>query len=195
MTRSQVIVSEMDEGDLPFLLDLWHNPQVMRYADEFPWLRGWSKADDPRTAWQKHQDMRARYGSGYTQLILRLEDRTPIGESFFMLLPEAYTFGRWRKPDSVVTMMADLKLQPEYWGRGLGTQGMQQVVRHVFTRTACQLFAVPPHRHNPAAYRVYEKAGFVLFTGMRSHRNHRIMELTAERYRQLYLNSPSTKAA
>jgi RimJ/RimL family protein N-acetyltransferase len=186
MTRARLCVTEMQEGDLPFLMELWHNREVMRHADEFPWLRGWSKTDDPEKAWRKHQEMRAEYETGYTQLVLRLADGTAIGESFFMLLPEGFTFGRWCKPDGVSCMMGDIKLLPQYWNQGLGTEGMRQVVHYVFTQTDCQLFVVPPHRHNPAAIRVYEKSGFVPFTGMRSYRNHKIMELSRQRFLEAY---------
>ena len=176
----------MQKADLPFLLELWHNPEVMRYADEFPRLRGWSKSNDPQSAWQKYQERHEKLGSEYTQMILRLEDGTRIGESFFAPLPAGFTFGKWRKPDELRCLMGDIKLLPQYWGRGLGTEGMRQIVQFVFTRTTCQLFVVPPNRRNPAAMRVYEKAGFVLFTGMRSWRNHKIMELSRERFREIY---------
>jgi RimJ/RimL family protein N-acetyltransferase len=121
-------------------------------------------------------------GRGYAQLILRLPDRTPVGESFFAPLPEGYDFGRWEKPVDVTALMGDLKLLPEYWGRGLGATAMRRVVAWFFDRTVCDLLVVPPHRKNPAAQRVYEKAGFLLYTGMRSYRNHKIMTLTRARY-------------
>ena len=75
---------------------------------------------------------------------------------------------------------------PEYWSKGLGSEGMRLIVRFFFTNSDCELLVVPPHRLNPAASRVYEKAGFVLFTGMRSWRNHKIMELSRGRYQELY---------
>jgi RimJ/RimL family protein N-acetyltransferase len=180
--KPRVLVSELEETDLPFLLDLWQIPEVMRYADELPWLRGWDKTDDPRVAWRRYLERRAELGPEYTQLILRLPDGIQIGESFIAPLPEGYTFGRWEKPARVPAVMADIKLLPEYWGQGLGTEGMQRVVDWVFRNTAVELFVVPPHRHNPAAERVYEKAGFVRYTGMRSWHNHRIMELTRQRF-------------
>lgn len=182
MIESVLVITELEERDLPFLLELWHIPEVMRYADEFPRLRGWSKSDDPNAAWNAYQERRAALGCAYTQMILRLMDGTPIGESFFMPIPEGYTFGKWNKPAGVTSLMGDIKLKLEYWGQGLGTEGMRQVVRWMFTHTACNLMVVPPHRKNPAAIRVYEKAGFVLFTGMRSWHNHKIMGLTRERY-------------
>jgi RimJ/RimL family protein N-acetyltransferase len=185
MTKPKVSISKMQRGDLPFLLQLWGNTEVMRYADELPRLRGWSRSDDAQVAWAKHQERRARWGNEYTQLILRLDD-TPIGESFFRLLPEGYAFGKWKKPAEVKCFLGDVKLLPRRWGKGFGTQGMRQVIHFAFRKTDCELFAVPPHRSNPAATRVYEKVGFVVFQGMRSWRNHKIMELWRARYEELY---------
>jgi RimJ/RimL family protein N-acetyltransferase len=185
MTNQTVQVVELRQEHLPFLLKLWHTPHVMRYADELPGLRGWSKSDDPRTAWAAYQQRHAALGNAYTQLILHLADGTPIGESFFAPLPEGYTFGKWHKPEGILCLMGDIKLEPPYWGRGLGTEGMQRVVAWLFANTACALLMVPPHRKNPAAERVYEKAGFELYTGMRSYRNHKVMELRRERHESI----------
>ena len=183
---STILVTEMKKKDLPFLFDLWHTHDVMLYADEFPRLRGWSKSEDLNDAWKRYQEKRGKSGKEYTQLILRLGDEKPIGESFFASLEEGATFGKWRKPERVICVMGDIKLLPQYWGQGMGTDGMRKVVRYVFSETACQLFVVPPHRKSPAAQRVYEKAGFVIFTGMRSWRNHKIMEMSKEMYRKHY---------
>jgi RimJ/RimL family protein N-acetyltransferase len=182
--KQQVVVAELREDHMPFLSEMWHTPEVMRYADEFPRLRRWSKSDKFRTAWEKYQERRAALGMEYSQLILSLGEGVPIGESFFSPLPEGYAFGRWKKPEATVCLMGDIKLKPDYWGRGLGTEGMRQVVRWFFASTKCSLLVVPPHRKNPAAERVYEKAGFVLYSGMRSWRNHKVMELKRERYEQ-----------
>jgi RimJ/RimL family protein N-acetyltransferase len=182
MTNQTLAVAELRQEHLPFLLKLWHTPDVMRYADELPRLRGWSKSDDHRTAWATYQQKRAALGTAYTQLILCRADGTPIGESFFAPLPEGYTFGKWPKPEGTLCLMGDIKLMPPYWGRGLGSAGMQRVVAWLFSHTACALLMVPPHRKNPAAERVYEKAGFELYTGMRSYRNHKVMVLSRERY-------------
>ncbi len=71
---------------------------------------------------------------------------------------------------------------PQYWGRGLGTEAMRQVVEWVFENTTAQHFVVPPHRRNPAAGRVYEKAGFRWFPGTLSRKGHRIMSLSREQF-------------
>ncbi len=193
MASLSILITKMMQEDLPFLIDLWHTPEVMRYADEFPSLRGWSRSDHHQDAWAAYNERRTTLGKGYTQLILRLPDGTRIGESFFTPLPEGYTFGKWRKPEGVLTLMGDVKLLPEVWGRGLGTEGMQGIVSWFFGQTACSLLVVPPHRLNPAAGRVYEKAGFELYLGMRSWHNHKIMELTRVRYESLF-SPPSQRS-
>jgi RimJ/RimL family protein N-acetyltransferase len=62
---------------------------------------------------------------------------------------------------------------------------MQRVVAWLFANMACALLMVPAHRKNPAAERVYEKAGFELHTGMRSWHNHKVMGLSRERYERI----------
>ena len=185
---SSIQLSELREQDLPFLLELWRMPEGMRYADEFPGLRGWAKKDDPTTAWRLYQEQRARHGPAYTQLIICLVDTapgTPIGESVILPLPEQYTFRRWKKPEGVPTVMGDVKLLPQQWERGLGTAAMRQVVAWVFRHTDVDIFIVPPHRLNPAAGRVYEKVGFRWFPGSLSYRGHQVMTLNREQVGQM----------
>jgi RimJ/RimL family protein N-acetyltransferase len=144
MAEQRVFLAELRQKDLPFLFELWHTPAVMRHADEFPRLRGWSKSEEPSTAWARYQQKRAALGKGYTQLVLRLPNRELLGESFFVPLPQGYTFGKWEKPDDTLCLMGDIKLKPEHWGQGLGTEGMQRVVAWLFSNTPCSWLVVPP---------------------------------------------------
>lgn len=175
---ARVRVRLLRREEIPFLVSLWNTREVMRYADEFPGLRGWSRKWDPGEAWLEYRRRRARYGPTYGQLIVLTADGRPIGESFFAPLPEGYAFGAWRKPEKQCTVIGDVKLVHEVWGAGLGTEAMRKVARWVFLRTPCDLFIVPPHRRNPAAQRVYEKAGFVLHPATESAKRHRVMELS-----------------
>ena len=104
MTKQSVVLTELREEDLPFLFELWHTAEIMRYADEFPKLRGWSKLEDPQTAWLEYQAEQAAQGNGYVQFILSLTDGTMIGESFFIPLPAGYTFGKWQKPENILCL-------------------------------------------------------------------------------------------
>jgi RimJ/RimL family protein N-acetyltransferase len=180
MAGSTLHVTELEEGDLLFLFGLWRLPKVMAHADELPLFRGWAKSDTFDTAWAKYQGRRTQVGGCYVQLILRLEDGLPIGESFFAPLPEGFRLDKWVKPKGVQTLMGDIKLLPEYWNVGLGTKGMQAVTHWLFTHTDCSLLVVPPHGNNPAAIRVYEKAGFRHTDDTESWQGHRIMELWRE---------------
>jgi len=184
-SKQRAVVAELREEDLQFLFELWQKPKVMRYADEFPRLRGWSKSDDLQTAWAKYPEKRTALGKAYTQLILRLVAGMRLGESFFMPLSEGYRFGKWEKPQYEVCLMGDIKLKPEYWGQGLRTEDMAKVVEWLFSHTDCCLLVVPPHRKNPAAQPVYEKAGFELYRGMRSWPDHKVKELGRERHKDV----------
>jgi RimJ/RimL family protein N-acetyltransferase len=86
--------------------------------------------------------------------------------------------------------IADIKLLPAYWGQGLGTEAMRQVVQVVFGNSDCEIFVVPPHKDNPAAYRVYEKAGFSLITGKKGGKyllgSHMLMKLTRKKFEAIY---------
>jgi RimJ/RimL family protein N-acetyltransferase len=182
VTRPRLTISEIEEQDLPFLFELWRIAQVMRYADELPAYRGWTRTDDAGKAWAIYRERRKALGTGYTQLVLRLADGTPVGESFFAPLPEGFTLDAWSKPKGKLCLMGDIKLKPGYWNKGLGTEGMRQVVEWLFANTDCALLAVPPHFDNPAAVRVYEKAGFIHTDPSPSWKGHRIMELSRERF-------------
>lgn len=187
----RIIISEMQQKDLKFLLELWKIPKVMKFADEFPSFRGWKKSDDLEVAWKKYQEKRRKLGKKYTQLIIRLEDGDPIGESFFSMSPKSRKYiGRWKKPTNSICLVGDIKLLPSYWGRGLGTEGMRQVVEFVFNNTTCEIFIVPPHENNPAAKRVYEKAGFEYIKAKSGKQimwaRHMLMWLTKERFKEIY---------
>ena len=185
MVQGDIFIKEMQVVDIPFLLDLWAKSEVMRYADEFPHPRGWTRKDEPETAWQEYRRKRKELGTGYCQLVLNLEDGTPVGESFRFPLDDGFTFGRWEKPEGVSACMSDIKLDPDYWNRGLGTEFMHLVVQDVFERTDCDLFVVPPNLKNPPAIKVYLKSGFVRCKGMKSWHNHFIMELPRDRFEEL----------
>jgi RimJ/RimL family protein N-acetyltransferase len=150
----------------------------MRWADELSTLRGWSRTDDPERAWAEHQRRRTELGPAYAQLIVRLRDGTRIGESFFVPLPEGFSLDPWVKPEGVTCLFGDIKLLPQHWGQGLGTEAMHQVVIWLFGNTHCSMLAVPPHGSNIAAVRVYEKAGFTHTEESRSWEGHRIMVLS-----------------
>jgi len=59
------------------------------------------------------------------------------------------------------------------------------IVELIFAKASCELLVVPPHRDNPPAFRLYEKAGFLL-TGLKVWESHEMMGLARERFNKLY---------
>ena len=54
----------------------------------------------------------------------------------------------------------DLFLDPAYHGRGLGTEAVRRVVRHLIDERGHHRITIDPATDNAAAIRAYEKAGF-----------------------------------
>jgi len=179
MDDATITLAVAVEEDIPFLRGLWNDVAVMRFCG-YPEGKGWTDEDMAKW-WRYYLNNRAQYGAEETQFILRLPDGTRVGESCVGRVAEDFAVGDWRKPAGVRCLMADVKLAPEWWGRGLGTASMHLVTAFVFEQTSCELFVVPPHRDNPAAARVYEKAYF-RHTGVYAWPGHEIMEMSREAY-------------
>lgn len=179
----RVLLTEVREQDLDFLLGMWNDPRVMRYAG-YPEGRGWTRADI-RKWWSRYQAEHTRSAGDDTQLVISFSDNTPIGESHYGPVPRGFEVGDWQKSEGLYCFMTDVKFLPEHWGKGIGTAGMGMIVVHIFTKTSCELLVVPPHKDNPAASRVYEKAGFV-HTGIEAWPGHEIMELSRGRFEKIY---------
>jgi aminoglycoside 6'-N-acetyltransferase len=54
----------------------------------------------------------------------------------------------------------DLFLDPAYHGRGLGTEAVRRVVRHLIDERGHHRITIDPAAENVAAIRAYEKVGF-----------------------------------
>jgi aminoglycoside 2''-phosphotransferase len=175
-------LTEVTKDDLPFLLKLWNDPRVMKYAG-YPEGMGLSEADIKRL-WDKYRIEHAKYGLDDTQFVIKDGGGTRLGETRPAFIPEGLIIGDWRKPEDTKCFMTDIKLAPRYWRQGIGTDGMRLVMEYTFDETDCELLVVPPHRDNPAALRLYEKMGFC-HTGISAWPGHIIMELTKRAFNRL----------
>ena len=54
----------------------------------------------------------------------------------------------------------DLFLDPAFHGRGLGTEAVRRVVRHLVDERGHHRITIDPAAHNAVAIRAYEKVGF-----------------------------------
>lgn len=184
--EKRIYLSTMKKDDINFLMELWYKLNVMRYADEFPSLRGWDKTSDKEEAWEKYQAKRVIHGNDYAQLIIKLRDCTSIGGSFYAPFYENFTYCGWEKPENEKVLMGDIKLLPNYWNQGIGTEGAREVVKFAFDNTDCDKFIVPPHKENLGAIRVYEKSGFEKLKDLYDDDDRILMKMTRERFKELY---------
>lgn len=168
-------VRPAERRNLPFLLSLWNDPRVMRYAGA-KHGKGWNEQDIEN--WYQRYLKRAKPGEPEEiQLIVELLDGTPIGESGCGKVRKGWSCKGYAPPAGKLVGMTDVKLLPNYWGKGYGTEAMREVVKYLFTRTLLDIILVPPHKENVAAIRVYEKSGFRKTSGVYWF-DHLIMETT-----------------
>jgi RimJ/RimL family protein N-acetyltransferase len=64
-------------------------------------------------------------------------------------------------PDDEGIVEPDIKLLPEYWGQGYGTELWRALVDYQFTHTDCDAIQTTPNINNEAAIRLYESSGAV----------------------------------
>ncbi|MHA1968444.1 MAG: hypothetical protein ACW964_11635, partial [Candidatus Hodarchaeales archaeon] len=70
MKNQSIYLSEMKEADIEFLKDLWNDKKVMKFADEFPRKRGWSRKTDINKVWKIYNEKKEKYKPNHLQLII-----------------------------------------------------------------------------------------------------------------------------
>lgn len=170
-----LLIHPMTQRHLEFLLKLWNDPQIMRYAG---FAKNWDYKQIKRW-YEKYKKRLAKYGSTEIQFIHKLKKGTLIGESGLGRLGAAWSCPNYKAPRDKLVLMTDVKLAKSFWNKGYGKEAMKAIAQYVFTETEADTLLVPPHRDNVAAIRVYEKAGFEKTKGI-WYRYHIIYEMTKE---------------
>ncbi|MEO0157334.1 MAG: GNAT family N-acetyltransferase [candidate division WOR-3 bacterium] len=163
---ARLTLRPLAEEDLDFLLSLWNDPEIMRYAGG---ILNWSRphiidwfGKQPRL----HPSFPDDLFPEETHLIICLRDGRRIGESGIGKLPLGWACEGFRVPFGKNAGICDVKLARDFWGAGYGTEAMVAVVDYFRHGTSLDVLVVPPHRDNHAAIRVYEKAGFRMTKGI-----------------------------
>jgi len=177
LRTNRLVIHSITGQHLRFLLRLWNDVEVMRYAGS---ARDWSYGR-MKEWYERYQQRIARFGTTETQFVCRLKQGKLIGESGLGRLSASWGCRHYRTPKGKMAVMADVKLLRLFWNQGYGTEAMRAVVEYVFRRTDADLFLVPPHRDNPAAVRVYQKVGFRKTEGS-YYRRHIIYEMTKQEF-------------
>src|SRR4051794_26747478 len=125
-----MILRPLAEGDEAELVRIHRTPEVMRWWDEPSEGFPW---DEPET----------------TRLTIEV-DGAVAGLIEF-----------WEEPEPKYRHAGvDLFLDPALHGRGLGTEALRRVVRHLIDERGHHRLVIDPAATNAAAIRVYDKVGF-----------------------------------
>jgi 2-hydroxy-3-keto-5-methylthiopentenyl-1-phosphate phosphatase len=128
---------------------LWESGEVMRHVG-YPHGLGWSKAYFDSIWPALENDDKA--------IRLALEDKSGnfMGEA---MIPS---------PDNEGICQPDLKLFPEFWGRGLGHEGWGTLIDRLWARWPETTILVTPNIENPKAIELYDRLGFEFDGGERT---------------------------
>ena len=171
----RLLIAPVTQKDLRFLLRLWNDPEIMRYAG---FAKNWDYSQIKE--WhQRYQKRLERLGSTEIQFVHKLKRGKSIGETRLGRLESGWSCRGYQVPKNRLTLMTDVKLLRKYWNKGYGTEATKAIVKFVFTQTKTDLVLVPPHRENIPAIRVYEKAGFKKTKGL-WYRYHTIFEMSTK---------------
>jgi len=127
-------------ADAPELLRILETPEVARWWDEPD--EGFPFSDDPEA----------------TRLVIEVDGAVAGLIQFAEELEPKYRHAS-----------IDLFLDPALHGRGLGTEAVRRVVRHLIDERGHHRITIDPAAANTAAIRAYEKAGFAPVGIMRSY--------------------------
>lgn len=143
----RLILREPAESDFDFLKSLWEDGQVMYYVG-FP--NGLKQSDEKILDW-----INTAQESGNCKLVIEdKETERVIGETGYRLDLD-YPFANGRK-----SAAPDIKLIPEFWGKGYATEAFSAIIDCIFKNTDVEVIQVSPNIENLAALAIYKKLGF-----------------------------------
>lgn len=170
-----LIINSINRRHLIFLLNLWNDPVIMRYAG---FERNWNY-EDINNWYERYLKRKARFGNTEIHFVVKLKDGTLIGESGLGRLRKNWSCKNYKSPINKLSLMTDIKLIRKFWNKGYATEAMKAIANYVLTKTTADILIVPPHRDNIPAIRVYEKAGFKKTDGI-YYGYHIIYEITKD---------------
>jgi len=141
--RLRVRKAGVSDEDVDFFYQLWKNPQVMSFV-------GYPKGLEI-TREDVKQNIEKHAGSEFDgRLIIELKGSLKkIGEC------------KMGMPDNEGIALTDIKLLPEYWQQGYGTEVKRGLVEYLFTHTNCSKIRATPSKNNTASQKMQEGAGAI----------------------------------
>jgi RimJ/RimL family protein N-acetyltransferase len=139
-TTERLSIRTATRGDIPFLLQLWNDGRVMRFVG-FP--QG-LQATSEQLAKQLEREPEGVFDR---VLIVTLGSGMAIGQC------------KLGSPDSDGIAETDVKLHPDHWRQGYGTEVKRGLLGYLFANTDCIAVQATPNRENAASLRMQEAVG------------------------------------
>lgn len=142
-------INKTKQSDLVFLRDLWNNGDVMKWVG-FP--NGLGITEEKMNSWYQH------LVSSTTSVHFSIyHEENYCGETFF------------RIEEDVASL--DIKLDPAYQGKGIGSYALTYCIMQVFMKYPDMKVKVDPNIGNNSAINLYTKLGFTTQDEMSSETN------------------------
>ncbi len=139
--RLRIRLADQIEKDIEFFLVLWNHPEVMTSVG-LPEGLGISRPEIMTALEHDRSDPLDKH------LVAELKtDGTVIGEA------------NLGKPSERGVSETDVKLLPEFWEEGYGTEIKQGLVDYLFTHTTCNVVRATPNKDNIPSQRMQQKVG------------------------------------
>jgi len=141
-----------EERYLGFLDMLWKDTEVTCYTgipSQGIYIKKW---------YEGYLLAKSRSKGASEQYIVTLDGK-PIGETAFGMLPNIFSFGTWVKDEQRACALADIKLNKQYWGRGLGYDAFMQLIDVVFSKAGADDMITLPYIKNARAIKMYKRCG------------------------------------
>ena len=160
--------------DLIFLLEtLWNDGEVMRYVG-YP--KGLGIDEEGMRTW--FDRLAENRGQDREHWIVEVKGE-PIGEAFYRRCDE---YCGYRAPKMAEL---DLKLKPQSWGHGYGSDALRTLATYLFAQ-GFKTLVVSPNLENEAALMLYERLGFTAklrFHAEETGAMHAVLSLTEARFK------------
>lgn len=143
----RLILRTPTRDDFKFLKSMWENGEVMKFVG---WPNGLKQPDKNIYDWIDNCQTKDK-------LRFVIEDKEtarPIGETGYRLDID-YPFAESKK-----SAAPDIKLIPEFWGKGLATEALSAMIDYIFKNTDVEIVQMAPNVKNEAALALYKKLGF-----------------------------------
>jgi RimJ/RimL family protein N-acetyltransferase len=139
--RLRIRKARLNDEDVNFFHNIWTNPAVMVLVGFPEGLR--ITREDIRAS------IRDQDGTEYDKkLVVELKETSKaIGEC------------KLGTPDERDVSETDVKLLPEYWGKGFGTEIKRGLVNYLFENTDCKSIKATPNKNNIASQKMQEAVG------------------------------------